>query len=88
MGLFDSVYVDCPHCGVKTELQSKAGECCLNRYTLDTAPVEVLVDLMNYEDDCDACGGSFAIVDPDHPLGWRPSLTVIRGMATSVAKED
>lgn len=45
MGMFDRVYVDCPHCGQHTELQSKAGECMLNSWTLKTAPRNVLEDL-------------------------------------------
>jgi hypothetical protein len=45
MGMFDSIYVRCPTCNERTELQSKAGVCELKIYTLDSAPPEILVDL-------------------------------------------
>ena len=45
MGLYDEVVVICPHCHNKTRLQSKAGECMLNTYTLMSAPLSVLGDL-------------------------------------------
>lgn len=43
MGMFDSVFVDCPHCGIKSELQTKQGKCILGKYDLVNAPPEVLL---------------------------------------------
>lgn len=63
MGLFDSVYVACPHCGEQNEMQSKAAlypRC--NNYTLDTAPPEILVDLgVSGPNHCENCGGLFRV---------------------------
>jgi len=33
MGMFDSLYVNCPECGKELEFQSKSGECALSAYT-------------------------------------------------------
>ena len=35
MGMFDSLYVDCPVCGKELEFQSKTGECFLSAYHED-----------------------------------------------------
>ena len=43
MGMFDSVFVECPHCGQMNELQTKNGECILGKYDLVNAPPEVLL---------------------------------------------
>ncbi len=45
MAMFDSIYVECPYCGHKLEMQSYAGPCVQNDYTLSTAPQEILLDL-------------------------------------------
>ena len=45
MGMYDSVEVICPHCHESTRLQSKAGNCMLETYRLDNAPLSVLGDL-------------------------------------------
>jgi phage FluMu protein Com len=38
MGMFDSVYIKCPHCKHENEHQTKAGACTLENYTLGTVP--------------------------------------------------
>ena len=60
--MFDSVMVDCPKCGEVEgiEFQSKSGECLLHRYTVDSAPVEVLVGVhKGYASSCNKCGESY-----------------------------
>lgn len=64
MGVFDSVYVPCPGCGKRHELQSKAGECCLDCFDLDNAPAVILADLGTHPDEeytCDVCGCEFRL---------------------------
>jgi hypothetical protein len=61
MGIFDSVYVPCPSCGKEHELQSKAGDPYLNRYTLADAPRVVKADLNGARMTCE-CGTTFGIV--------------------------
>ena len=63
MGCFNSVLVDCPHCGSEYEEQSKAGDCSLRRDPVSRAP---LMDLafaasMNPHT-CGECGGQFDIL--------------------------
>lgn len=72
MGMFDSVYVACPHCGKPVEHQSKEGECYLNRYSLEDAPSEILFDIMNDPVHCESCGNWMALIDPRYPPGERP----------------
>lgn len=68
MGLFDSVYVDCPHCGAPVEFQSKASDdASLRRFTLSDAPTEILVSVLNSPEHCMSCGGWLALVDPKFP---------------------
>ncbi len=72
MGMFDSVYVDCPHCGKPVEFQSKEGECYMNTYKLADAPTEILRDIMNWPNHCEKCDGWFALIDPLFPPGPPP----------------
>jgi hypothetical protein len=70
MGLFDSVYVACPNCGVENELQSKADDDpYLNRYTVEDAPTHILIDVLNSPHYCGKCGSWFALIDPRFPPG-------------------
>ena len=46
MGMFDTVYVKCPGCGERVGCQNKSGGCYLDEYELDTAPIEVLADIL------------------------------------------
>ena len=69
MGLFDSVYVDCPHCGKPVEFQTKADDCpYMQRYTLLTAPDHILRDVLNDPRHCQSCDGWLALLDPRFPL--------------------
>lgn len=68
MGLFDSVMVDCPKCGNQTEFQSKADDDAYCRvFTPDTAPTEILIDVLNDPHFCEKCGAWFALIDPAFP---------------------
>lgn len=57
MGMFDSVYVNCPACKARVELQSKAGDCMLNDFELFNAPPIIQADLARYSPyECTSCG--------------------------------
>jgi hypothetical protein len=56
MGMFDRVIVGCPGCGMDIEFQSKAGDCELRSYDLDTAPPNILGDLNGETVHCQTCG--------------------------------
>ena len=45
MGMFDVVLVPCPKCKIKNALQSKGGDCEMLEYELDSAPVNVLLNI-------------------------------------------
>lgn len=62
MGCYDSIYVNCPKCGERSEFQSKGGECLLQDYTLETAPPEVLQDVNRHApNECQKCGSWFYV---------------------------
>lgn len=62
MGMFDSVWVKCPECGIENEFQSKSGECALENYTLEDCPDDVLADV-NRHAPCQCKCGAFYEVD-------------------------
>lgn len=69
MGLFDSVYADCPHCGKPVEFQTKADVApYMLSYTLETAPDYMLRDILNKPHHCQACDGWFALLDQRFPI--------------------
>jgi len=45
MGCFDTLNFTCPACGKPTSEQSKAGNCSLDNFTLDNAPLTVIADI-------------------------------------------
>ena len=76
MGMFDSVYVQCPHCEEEVEIQTKHGECILGQYYLYNAPADVLIGVEGRHH-CDECGMPFSVktqivtrawVEPEHWL--------------------
>ena len=48
MGMFDTVYFECPHCGKENSIQTKAGPCELNDWNIHQAPLEVLLDIQKW----------------------------------------
>lgn len=57
MGMFDSVWVECPKCGTENEFQSKSGFCGLEHYKLDDCPDNVLVNVNRHSPcQCHECG--------------------------------
>lgn len=41
MGMYDSLYVECPKCKAKLEYQSKSGQCCMWNFTKKDLTYEV-----------------------------------------------
>jgi hypothetical protein len=69
MGLFDSVYANCPHCGKPVEFQTKADEMpYMNVYTLEDAPDHLLRDVLNSPHHCQSCYGWLVLLDPRYPI--------------------
>lgn len=60
MGMFDSVWVNCPNCNKESEFQSKGGNYCIDNYTLENCPNDVLSDVNRHSpNECDNCGTVF-----------------------------
>jgi len=51
MGMFDTVFIYCPHCSMDTRVQSKAGDCVLNNFDNMKRPMK-----------CEHCEGMFTVV--------------------------
>lgn len=80
MGLFDSVYVDCPHCSSKVEIQCEGDE-MMNSYSLETAPDYILRQIMDgVPSHCETCDKWLLVHDPTQPIGKppRPQTTVLK----------
>lgn len=61
MGMYDSIWVNCPNCKKESEFQSKGGDCFLANYTLENCPNDVLKDSNRHSpNQCD-CGTVFEI---------------------------
>lgn len=60
MGMFDTVFVPCPHCGRMVEFQSKAGDCELKRYHISSVPPEIAKWLDGDNQTC-ACNAKVTI---------------------------
>lgn len=65
MGMFDSVYVNCPECNTQNEIQSKAGDCDLKRYHFTSVPAVIAEDISGEVVKCYACNTRFSIEHPN-----------------------
>lgn len=61
MGMYDSVIVKCPKCGVEHEFQSKNGDCFLNVFMLENCPEDVLTDVNRHSPYICNCGASIEV---------------------------
>ena len=64
MGMFDTVHFSCPKCNKINSIQSKAGDCMLDNYTLINAPLSILASLVEetkeYPVYCEQCNSKLA----------------------------
>ena len=62
MGMFDSIMVPCPTCGLRSEFQTKSGPCCLYVWNLEDAPPDALGDVNRHAPNvCEKCGASYSV---------------------------
>lgn len=61
MGMFDRVSARCPNCNEIIEWQSKAGDCNLDDYSIESVPVEIAADIDGEYTSCDNCTHSVRI---------------------------
>ena len=62
MGMFDSVYIPCPKCGLRQEAQSKSGDCLLRVYSIEDVPEDVMWNINRHAPfKCEACGSLFEV---------------------------
>ncbi len=56
MGMYDSVFVQCPGCRRMIEFQSKTGDCLLKKYHSNSVPLNIAVALDGAYKECSDCG--------------------------------
>lgn len=61
MGMFDTIYVNCPNCGEQNEFQTKSGQCTLECYTLEDCPSDALYNANRHSPNECSCGASLSI---------------------------
>lgn len=72
MGMFDTVYVPCPKCGLREEFQSKSGDCILAQYNMEKCPWDVLKDVNRHAPkQCEKCGSWFKVQLDDEPSSYQ-----------------
>lgn len=61
MGAFDTLLLTCPHCGKTTHEHSKADDCYMQYYTLESAPLSIIGDIANKPLVCDHCAKNYVL---------------------------
>ena len=61
MGMFDTLLLTCPHCGKTTRHQSKADDCYMADYYLESAPLSIIADVAKNPLTCDQCNRPFML---------------------------
>lgn len=62
MGMFDSVWFECPQCLERlVEVQSKAGECVLRDIPSEEVPLGIADDILGETASCHKCGRSWKV---------------------------
>ena len=77
MGMYDTVYFDCPSCGERLEEQSKAGSCKLHKYFQSSVPASVADSLIHSILVCGECDSRFTIEGSVPRVSLH--LTAVRG---------
>ena len=78
MGMFDSVYIECPYCGDKTEVQSKSGDCTLDTYNQYNVPIAVAFGLINRADTCDNCNKIILVIENSKRIPENVELIAVK----------
>lgn len=59
MGMYDTIYFNCPNCGEELCCQSKSGKCELNTYPNTAVPISVAYDANRHTPVTCKCGKSY-----------------------------
>lgn len=76
MSSLDLVVGQCPHCGHRLEVQSKAGACEMRSYTTTAVPAEIAIDAAGVGGLCGSCGQRWELVCEDIRAFYRMQFVV------------
>ena len=62
MGMYDSLYVNCPECGKELEFQSKSGMCCIFSFKKNNLPPEVAIGMNENIVRCQFCNHRIKLI--------------------------
>ena len=75
IGMFDSIYVNCPNCESSIEMQIKVGFCTLQSYNIHNAPLSLLAGVVDNIEKCNECNTMFRIALVHKPVVEAQKLT-------------
>ena len=61
MGMFDSIWFECPQCTEMIEVQSKMGDCVLKDISSDAVPLGIADDILGEQAYCHKCGSVWKV---------------------------
>jgi hypothetical protein len=81
--MFDRIWIPCPACGARVEVQSKGGDCDLRDYGHRNVAIDVAAGAIGRVWPCDACGRTWQVAGP-----LTVDLTLIPPHGIQVATRD
>lgn len=83
MGMFDSLFIECPHCKYENELQTKNGPCELEQYRIqDKLPSYILETFDGSVDKCHSCQAWFKVNFEYHLIVTNRNVAKLNGEPT------
>ena len=71
MGLYDTILIPCPKCSHIHHAQSKSGDCSMNVFEIENAPVDVMGDVNRHAPfTCEVCRCVFSVEFPNPKINY------------------
>jgi hypothetical protein len=68
MGMYDTIFMECPKCGEMNEEQTKWGPCRLHEYTIDDASPDAIEKFVQDPVKCRSCGKKYIVKMLQRPI--------------------
>ena len=70
MGLYDIIIIPCPKCSKDYHAQSKSGDCLMDVFLIENAPVDVMGDVNRHAPFTCECGCVFSVEFPPAKVNY------------------